>query len=349
MGNWNSIQHEIKSLNRPESCDIVRRQKIDAVQRLTGRHLVIYAVDFTNPIKAQLANNMMLISLPDKDGFDEVTRSLPLNSKLDILLHSPGGSAEATESIVEILRARFSDIRFIIPNTAKSAATMMAMSGEQLLMDECSELGPTDPQMILVRDGQALAVPAQAIKDQFKAAQEEVNSDPSKLPAWVPILREYGPSLLAQCDNHLALARELVSKWLKSYMFANDSNAELKAEHVAKYLADHNNFRSHSRRVGIADLQALGVDVLDMRTDSALHAAIRDLYTAIMLTFSNTAAYKIFENSNRDALIGQVQLNVPQTSQERSPEQSEQNPQIALPRNRQEEKRQQIATSRKRK
>ena len=93
MGNWNSIQQEIDSLNRPEASDIVRRQKINAVQRLTGRHLLIYAVDFTNPIKAQLANNLMLISLPDKDGFDEVTRGLPQGSGLDILLHSPGGSA----------------------------------------------------------------------------------------------------------------------------------------------------------------------------------------------------------------------------------------------------------------
>jgi len=348
MGNWNSIQQEIDSLNRPEASDIVRRQKINAVQRLTERHLLIYAVDFTNPIKAQLANNLMLISLPDKDGFDEVTRGLPQGSGLDILLHSPGGSAEATESIVEILRARFSNIRFIVPNVAKSAATMMAMSGEQLLLDECSELGPTDPQMILVRDGQPLAVPAQAIKDQFKTAQDEVNNDPSKLPVWVPILREYGPSLLAQCDNHLALARELVSKWLRSYMFANDENAELKAERVATYLADHNNFRSHSRRIGITDLQALGVNILDMRTDSALHAAVRDLYTAVMLTFAKTAAYKIVENSNHDALIGTVQVNVQPVPLQQPPEQSRQNSRITLPRNKQEERRQLASNKRRR-
>lgn len=339
MGSWNSIQQEISNLNRPEASDLVRRQKIDAVQKITGRHLVIYAVDFTNPIKAQLTNNLMLISLPDKDGFDEVTRSLPRGSEIDILLHSPGGSAEATESIVEILRARFSNVRFIIPNVAKSAATMMAMSGEQLLMDECSELGPTDPQMVLIRDGQPIAVPAQAIKDQFETAQKEVNADPSKLPAWVPILREYGPSLLAQCDNHLALARELVSKWLAFYMFANDPEATEKAERVATYLADHNNFRSHARRVGIADLQVLGVNILDMHANPELHNAVRDLYIATMLTFSNTMAYKIVENSNHEALVGLLQINAQQnnvTPQQQIPDQLSQQ---VLSRNRHEEKR----------
>jgi ClpP class serine protease len=161
MATWERIRQEISGLARLDAHDVVRRQKIDAVRQLTGRHLVIYASDFTtfNPIKAQVAGNQMIISLSDKDGFDEVTRRLG-GGALDVLLHSPGGSAEATESIVDMLRTRFDQLRFIIPNAAKSAATMMAMAGDQLLLDEASELGPTDPQMILVRDGQPIAAPA---------------------------------------------------------------------------------------------------------------------------------------------------------------------------------------------
>ncbi len=233
MSSWNSILEEIVSLNRPDAQDVIRRQKMKAVEKITGRPLIIYASDFItpSPLKAQFAGNLMLISLADKDGFDEVTRNLPHGTPIDILLHSPGGSAEATESIVALLRDRFSHIRFIIPNVAKSAATMLAMSGELLLMDERSELGPTDPQMILItQDGRTIAAPAQAIKDQFKTPQAEINADPSKLPSWVPILSMYGPSLLAQCDNQLALTKELVSQWLESYMFAGDAEAEQKAK-----------------------------------------------------------------------------------------------------------------------
>src|SRR5260370_17173407 len=102
-----------------------------------------------NPLKAQLTDSLMSISLADKDSFDEVTRNLQKDSKIDVLLHSPGGSAEATESIVDLLRERFSHIRFIIPNVAKSPATMLAMSGEQLLLDDRSEQDQTDPAMII--------------------------------------------------------------------------------------------------------------------------------------------------------------------------------------------------------
>ncbi len=334
MSSWNSIDEDIKRRNRPDAYDVVRREKMDVVQQITGRHLIVYATDFTtqNPLKAQLISNLVVITLPDKDGFDEVTRNLPRGSELDVLLHSPGGSAEATESIVELLRDRFSNIRFIIPNVAKSAATMMAMSGEQLLMDERSELGPTDPQMIFQQNGRVIIAPAQAIKDQFKTAQEDVNADPNKLPSWVPILGWYGPSLLAECDNLLTLSRKLVSKWLASYMFSGDPEASEKAEHIAEYLANHNNFHSHGRRVGMTDLRSQGVNIVDMRTVPELQNAIRDLYTTIMLTFANTGAYKIFENNQKEALIWSLQV---------SPEQQQpQSQQTPLPRNRQEERRQ---------
>lgn len=321
MSSWNSVVEEIIGLNRPDALDIVRRSKMKAVQEITGRPLIVYATDFItpNPLKAQFTGNLMSISLADKDGFDEVTRNLPIDAGVDILLHSPGGSAEATESIVAMLRHRFSHIRFIIPNVAKSAATMLAMSGEQVLMDDRSELGPTDPQMIFTQEGRVIVAPAQAIKDQFRAAQDDINDDPNKLPSWVPILGWYGPALLAQCDNHLALAKELVSKWLGQYMFAGDPLAHAKAERIAEYLADHNKFYSHERRVGIADLQALDANILDMRTDPNLHNAVRDLYTAITLTFAHTNAYKIVENSNGEALIGQLGINVQAQTQQQPP------------------------------
>ncbi len=112
MSSWNSILEEIVGLNRPDAVDVVRREKMKAVQEVTGQPLIIYAADFIapNPFKAQVAGNLMSISLADKDGFDEVTRNLPKDSKIDILLHSPGGSAEAAESIVALLRDRFSYI-----------------------------------------------------------------------------------------------------------------------------------------------------------------------------------------------------------------------------------------------
>lgn len=317
---WERIVNEIKALQRPDAFDVVRREKMARVMSFTDRPLIVYAVDMTpNPIKSQQNGSEQIISLQDKEGFDQVTRTVAAK-EVDVLLHSPGGSAEATESIVELLRARFSDIRFIVPGVAKSAATMMAMSGNKILVDEVSELGPIDPQMVFAGGGNrgTVIAPAQAIVDQFAMAQKEINADPSKLPSWVPILGMYGPALLAQCDHHIKLAEELVSKWLQKYMFAEQPDAEEKAKNVAQRLNDHRYFHSHARRVGIDELKELKLDVVDLRDTPDLHSAVRDLYTAISITFENTGAVKIFENTQGDALLRliAVQSQVPVLAQQ---------------------------------
>lgn len=49
------------------------------------------------------------------------------NEKLDLIVHSGGGSAEATDAIVSYLRQKFKHIRIIIPQAAMSAGTMLAL------------------------------------------------------------------------------------------------------------------------------------------------------------------------------------------------------------------------------
>lgn len=302
MASWGEIAAEINSIRTPDKCDIVRRKKLKALQQKTGRNTIIYAVDFLGPKARLVGNNGLSIDLTDKEGFVDVTRTLEGKS-LDVILHSPGGTAEAAESIVDLLRAKFTDIRFIIPNAAKSAATMLAMSGNMILMDDRSELGPTDPQMLLSRDGQIVVAPAHDIKQQFIMAKKEITRNPQNLPSWLPILRQYGPSLLAECDRSLSLSKKLVTKWVKKYMFAKDSRSGTKAARIAGYLTSKVQFQSHARKVGIENLIAKGAKVLDMRTDVTLQTAVWDVYLSMQITFSMTGAYKIFENHKGEALI----------------------------------------------
>jgi len=244
-----------------------------------------------------------LIDLEDLERFREIIEATP-GPDVDILVQSPGGSAEATESIVELLRDRFDTIRFIIPGIAKSAATMLAMAGDALILNEASELGPTDPQMI-INNRQS---PAGAIRDQFRKAEQDLQSNPALMPAWLPILQQFGPSLLIECENHITLSQELVSKWLRSFMFRERSDATRRANKVARYLSDDHKFRSHARRLGLADLKDLGLTILDSRSEPPLDKLIRELYVAILVTFEGTGAYKIFENSEGAALIKLVQV-----------------------------------------
>lgn len=297
----NEIQTQVK-LN-PSAPDSIRRAKIAAVEEISGRPLIVYATAWTTPGK-NIPQELLQIDFSDKTGFREVTEQLT-GQELDVLLHSPGGLAEATQAIVEHLRERFTSVRFVIPNGAKSAATMLALSGDAILMDEVSELGPIDPQMPIFQGGGVKYSPADAILAQFKEAAKDIQENPERLSIWVPILAQMGPSLLVECTNAKTLSQKLVNEWLEKYMFSGDTDAQGKATKISSHLADHNNFLSHSKRVSMSEMIDLGAKVEDLRSTPELRNAIWELYCALDITFANSIACKIIENSRGHAVIKQ--------------------------------------------
>jgi len=185
MTSWQDIQKEIEEAqqkinqeppqgSRASGFDVVRRAKYDLVKKITGRPLLVYATAFHNPIKAHIVAPLLTIDLSDKDGFYEIIRNIK-SQEVDVFVHSPGGSAEATESIVKMLSKKFKKVRFIVTGAAKSAATMLALSGNSILMDSSAELGPIDPQ-VRVRGRFS---PAGSIIEQFDRAAKELKKDPS--------------------------------------------------------------------------------------------------------------------------------------------------------------------------
>jgi hypothetical protein len=244
--------------------------------------------------------------MEDMEGFLEVFDGLS-GEKLDIILHSPGGSPEATEALVNYIRSKFSDVRVFIPHAAMSAATMLACSGNRIVMGKQSSIGPIDPQMIVPSEQGYKSAPAQAILDQFELAKEQLK-DPKLLPAWLPILGQYGPSLLVQCNEAIELSRELVKTWLTKYMFVGDDQAASKAEKVAKFLADHKMFKTHSRPINRDLARSYGLIIDDMEKDPKLEDLVLSVFHATSLTFNGTAAAKIVENHIHRAWVKQINV-----------------------------------------
>src|SRR5947209_9540803 len=181
MPGWGEILTEINasaaaSGGQPD-LDGIRRKYLTQLHQLTGRDTIVYATDWLRG-----AGPMSSIDLGDMQGMMEVCQGLE-GPSLDILLHSPGGSAEATASIVTYLRQKFSDIRIFVPLAAMSAATMWALAANEIYMGKHSQLGPIDPQVITPRG----VAPARAVIEQFTSAKDEIAVNPATLGAWAPI------------------------------------------------------------------------------------------------------------------------------------------------------------------
>lgn len=277
----------------------VLNRKVQRVVQLTNRSLLIYGTACTTSGK-QYSPAHLQIDHSDKIGFHDMLEPLQ-GPNLDIIVHSAGGFAEAAETIVEEIRRKFGHVRFIVPAYAKSAATMMVMAGDEILLDEDAELGPIDPQM-LTPNG---VVPAEAIKEQFHKASQEILGDPRKLSIWVPILQPMGPALLVQCDNAIELSKNLVTEWLTRYMFRAAADGAERAKRVAAYLSSHATFKSHGRRVKLEHLtkEDFGLSLRNLREEPELYPALWEVYCMMDVLFANSAIYKLFYNSIGDAMV----------------------------------------------
>jgi hypothetical protein len=297
---WSEILLELQQLalanpqpapGQPSPFDIVRRKYLQGVAALTHRNVILYASRWTQPSGAD--PDLVSIVPEDVQGFMEVVHGLT-GDTLDLILHLPGGSAETTEAIVTYLRSRFNDIRVFIPQAAMSAASMLACAADRIVMGKHSFIGPIDPQFVLRTDVGVIAAPAHAILEQFKQAQQECK-DPNLLPSWIPILRQYGPALLVQCQLATKLSQTLVTAWLIQYMFRGDPNAAQKADSIASALANHANFMSHGRFISRDQAKAMGLTIDNLETDQILQDAVLSVFHATTHSFGSPAT-KIIEN-----------------------------------------------------
>ncbi len=98
---------------------------------------------------------MALLGFPlfryiDIDDSEEVLRAIKLTDDevpLDIVLHTPGGLVLASEQIAHALCRHPAKVTIFVPHYAMSGGTLLALSADEIVMDENAVLGPVDPQL----------------------------------------------------------------------------------------------------------------------------------------------------------------------------------------------------------
>src|SRR3990172_11455570 len=306
MPSWGGILREISELlpRDQHALDLVRRKYIASQYAHSKRAIILYATKWTEPTD-NVPPHMVSIADVDIQGLMEVIHEVK-EPALDVIIHSPGGSLAAADACVQYLRSKFDDIRVFVPHAAMSAATMMACAANQIVMGKHSFLGPIDPQMIMHTSLGTRSIPAQAILDQFEMARRECQ-DPSRLAVWLPMLQQYGPDLLIQCQNVSALSVDLVEAWLTAYMFKGEADGPDRAKSIATWLANHAEFKMHGRHINREQLRARGLKILNLEDDKDQQDFILSIYHATTHSFTHSGAVKIIENHRGNAYIEQVQ------------------------------------------
>jgi ClpP class serine protease len=86
----------------------------------------------------------------DIDDSEEVLRAIELTDPqlpIDLVLHTPGGLALASEQIAHALLRHDAKVTVMVPHYAMSGGTMIALAANEILLAPSAVLGPVDPQI----------------------------------------------------------------------------------------------------------------------------------------------------------------------------------------------------------
>jgi len=227
---------------------------------------------------------------------------------LFLFLNSPGGSAEAAEKMVEIVRHHYKEVSFVVPDVALSAGTILCMSGDQILMDYSSSLGPIDPQ---VWNGKEW-VPAFGYLDKVEQLLEKAAKGQLSNAEFL-VLQNQDLALLSRYEQARDLTVTLLKKWLVEFKFrdwaTHGTNPQKKgkqvtkeekqerAEEIAKLLGNNKLWHSHGRMIGTGTLTSvLRLRVNDYSADTVLRPMIRS-YNDLLTEYVARQGYKVFMHS----------------------------------------------------
>jgi hypothetical protein len=295
-------QHRKKFRTSQDWHDFLENAKQQSVQILSGKDLLelrkacykeieeyrqcpllVYATRFLEKLPPDTPN---FIDISDVDGFTDLINSIN-GKKVDVLLHSPGGQADATERIVGILRNKFDEVNFLVPHSAYSAATMLALSGNNIFLHPSAVLGPIDPQIN--------GVPARSIKNGFEKVKKKISEEgPESLPAYIPLIEKYSIDLLELCEDSEKLAKKLVETWLKEYMFKGEENKDIKE--ATDFFSNYDEHLTHSRPFSFNKLSSLNLKI--ELADNVLRDLLWEAYILINGFFSITPFVKLYENTH---------------------------------------------------
>ena len=242
---------KLKQQLQGNNSDKKRQELIHEIEEFTGRRLITYF------------SIHGMISDRDAHIIEDFLISNNL-SKVDILINSPGGLTDASEKMIKICQARTAtdgsfDFRTIIVQYAKSAATLFALGSSKILLCECAELGPVDPQIVVYApSGEIMRDSAHQIfygSEQYRKAKGKYLFWNKANEADILLLSKYDPIAIKRAETAIKHTEDIIEKRIYTNSNLNNGYSENgKIKEELKVFTDHGALYSHGRPIYYEDI-----------------------------------------------------------------------------------------------
>jgi hypothetical protein len=275
---YDQIQSSISQGVLQAQWDIRGRQQALAKLEKGGTRVAVYWSRIDRPL-----------TRGDVFPFANMLKSVGEVDKLDLVIVSPGGDGTAAETILHLCRKYcLNQFRVVIPAFAKSAATLIALGADEIVMGESSELGPIDAQIPIMQDSAEQQVSA----DHFLRARDEaiksLQSPEGHIVQAAQIqLSLLSPAFLKFCEDSMQFARDFAEKQLRTHMFKKecpeDSTAwNRRIDSIISNLTSSSKHLTHGRMITSQHIRNDGdlkhLKIRDLPNDDAYWTALNELF-----------------------------------------------------------------------
>lgn len=232
-----------------------RKVLFSSIEKIRKRPLITYVTSIRGGMGGNMAGDAIR-------PFIDQLELIPNDKKeVDFLIISNGGDPITALRMMSILRERFDNVAVLLPYVAYSAATILSLGADKIVMHKYSNLGPVDPQITVSHKGNDGKV------DNLQFGTEDINNFMDFLKRDVglsnqghranlakELINQIGPVFIGNAKRSQRLSLTLSQKLLLSHLSCKN-----KAKKIAQKL--NSSYYHHGYAVGRKEAIEIGLPI----------------------------------------------------------------------------------------
>jgi hypothetical protein len=223
-----------------------RLKIIKEIETLRNSKVVCYLTSLRQNVNAQMSEDAVRVM------FDQMSH-LPERpiKKLDVFLSSNGGSGTVPWRLISLFREFATEVAVLLPYRAYSAATMLALGADEIVMHPFAEMGPIDPTVsndynpVDPTTNRRIGISVEDVKAYISFIKNTVGiQHEDELVKTIEILaQKVHPLALGNVERFLSQSRMIAGKILRTHML--DEASEHQIDEIIENLASKLYFHGH--------------------------------------------------------------------------------------------------------
>jgi hypothetical protein len=205
-----------------------------------------------------------------------VLRRLGPQPRAALFIKSDGGSGEASLRMVNVLREFITDLSVLVPLECSSAATMLALGANRILMGPLAQLSAVDTSLThdlspIDRDNDRVRVSHDELQRVVRLWQAE--SGGSTANPYEPLFNHVHPLVIGAVDRASALSTRICADILSFHL-----TDQAKVQEISNTL--NSSYPSHSYPITLREAQRIGLPAARLGEDAnAILLELNELYS----------------------------------------------------------------------